>query len=381
MKRVYWRPRTVSQAVVALVAVLAIVGMGAVEFFRTPTKQPHYDRKIKAVEREIEAAKIIKETRISYGLEIDPEVDLSESGLIGAQMTSITTVPGHLPAKQLSTNPNFAAVLYDMLLEAGVEEGDLVAVGCSGSFPALNLAVYAAMEEMKVNPVIISSAGASQFGANFPELLWIDMEAKIYDAGLIHYRSVACSVGGREDAGLNLPPEGQEVVQKAIERNKLKSIDTEDFLESIDTRMKIYDQHSRGNEYKCYINVGGGTVSVGRSVGKKLYHPGLNMKPSTRALTIDSVMSRFARRGTPIIHLVQIEQLAQEYGLEAPQGPEPAIGQGTVFLQDERNRWLALGVLIALLISLRALVLTDLGFRLFKGRPGKKATGEPEPMV
>ncbi len=381
MKRVYWRPRTVSQAVVALVAVLAIVGMGAVEVFRTPTKQPHYDRKIRAVEREIEAGKIIKETRIAYGLTIDPEIDLSESGLIGAQMTPITTVPGHLPAKQLSTNPNFAAVIYDMLLEAGVQKGDLVAVGCSGSFPALNLAVYAAMEEMEVNPIIISSAGASQFGANFPELLWIDMEAKLYDAGLIKHRSVACSVGGQEDAGLNLPAEGQKIVEEAIARNNLKKIDTDDFMESIDTRMKIYDQHSRGNEYKCYINIGGGTVSVGRSVGKKLYHPGLNKSPSTRALAVDSVMSRFARRGTPIIHLVQIEQLAQEYGLEAPQGPEPAIGQGIVFLQDERNRWLAFGVLIVLLISLRALVLTDLGFRLFKGRPGKKTTGEPEPMV
>jgi hypothetical protein len=41
--------------------------------------------------------------------------------------------------------------------EANVQEGDVVAVGVSGSFPALNISTYAALESLGVRPLVIST--------------------------------------------------------------------------------------------------------------------------------------------------------------------------------------------------------------------------------
>jgi poly-gamma-glutamate system protein len=383
MKRVYWRPRAVSQAVVMLIAVLSIVGLLAVEFFKARVRQPFYLDKMNAVSLAQNCMDTIKEKRLALGYEIDPDTDPAQTGMIGKMISEVTTIAGHLPSKQTSTNPNFAAVVVDMLKKAGVNSGDLVAVGCSGSFPALNTSVYAALETLDVKPVIIASAGASQFGANFPDLLWIDMERELHEAGLISFRSAACSIGGYEDLGLGMPKESKELIEKAIkERNSLTMLEPEAqsqsfgqqrFQEAIDKRMSLYEAEAGGSEYKAYINVGGGTISVGRSVGKRLFDPGLNLRVRPAALQVDSVMSRFMSQGVPVLHLVQVDELATFYELplapiQSSVTPEGNVRyEGSVFERLQYRRGLAITVLIVLLVSLRALVLTDLGFRLFRG--------------
>ncbi len=397
MKRVYWRPRAVSQAVLVLVAMLSILGLLAVEFFKAKVQQPYFQEKMTAVKLAQNCMDTIKVQRLELGHEIDPDIDPAQTGMIGRMISEVTTIAGHLPSKQTSTNPNFAAVVVDMLKRAGVNSGDLVAVGCSGSFPALNTSVYAALETLDVKPVIIASAGASQFGANFPDLLWIDMERELHEAGLVSFRATACSIGGYEDLGLGLPKESRQLIEKAIkERNQLTMLEPEvqsetlgqqRFQEAIDKRMEHYESEAGGAPYKAYINVGGGTISVGRSVGKRLFDPGLNLRVRPAALQVDSVMSRFMSDGVPVLHLVQIDELASYYGLplapvQSSVTPEGNVRfEGTVFEKLQYRRGLAITMLIVLLVSLRALVLTDLGFRLFRGGTPKKTAAEPEPMV
>ena len=130
----------------------------------------------------------------------------------------VTSVLGHLSAKQTSTNPNFAAVLVEMLKEAGVQQGDVVAVGVSGSFPALNICTYAALESLGARPLVISSASASQWGANVPQLMWPDMEhlllrqKRVDEEGkelppVFSIKSIATSIGGNNDEGEGLTEE------------------------------------------------------------------------------------------------------------------------------------------------------------------------------
>ena len=76
---------------------------------------------------------------------------------------------GALPAKLTSINPNWAAVVVDWLGGPAWRRGrggrrDV------GLLPALNIGDPAALEVLKAQPVIISSAGASQWGANIPRL-------------------------------------------------------------------------------------------------------------------------------------------------------------------------------------------------------------------
>jgi len=101
---------------------------------------------------------------------IDPEVDPANSGMIGLLLSPITSKTGFLPAKQTTVNPNWAAVMVAMFKEVGAKEGDVIAMGFSASFPAINLATLVAAETLRLNVIAINSVGASTWGANIPDL-------------------------------------------------------------------------------------------------------------------------------------------------------------------------------------------------------------------
>lgn len=381
MKRLYWRPRQVSQTVIWLMAGFSLLGLASVEHFRTSAPQGDLDIKMQAATEALEMMRAIKAEKMHMSQLSDSSVDPAGSGMIGEFMSPVTTLTGRITAKQTAVNPNFAAVIVEMLLSAGVKHGDLVAVGYSGSFPGMNVNVCAALKTVGAQPVIIASAGSSQWGANHPEFMWVDMEGLLHDEGLIPFRSVACSIGGYQDTGLGMTAEAKSMVKKALKRNNLPLLQSTDYVEGINERMQIYRKQAGGRPYKAYINVGGGTISVGRSMGKRAYKPGLNVSATRDVLQIDSIMTRFISKGVPVIHVVEIDRMARKYGLPLAPQQMPQIGEGGVYNLTRYNRIWTATVLVGILLSLRALVLTDFGYRFTKGRGGKKSDRSPEPMV
>jgi poly-gamma-glutamate system protein len=329
----------------------------------------------------------LREERLDRELVIDPENDPAESGMIGLAMSSATSTYGMLRAKQLSVNPNFAAAIVEMLKQAGVQEADTVAIGYSGSFPAINVCVVAAIETLKLKPIGISSAAASQWGANLPDFLWLDMEQTLNEARLISFRSSAASIGGVEDRGLGMDTETIDVLMAGIERAGLPLVTplnvTETFSQSVERRMELYNKKAAGARIKAYINVGGGTTSVGKSLGKRLLSSGPNYTLPKAARDIDSVMTRFLAKGVPVIHLVRVEELAERYGLsveaERTQVPEP--GEGLVFFRRQYNVYYVFAVLAVILGSLYAFIRSDWGFRIFQHNSRRPNSSHPEPMV
>ncbi|TWU26152.1 hypothetical protein Pla52o_00040 [Novipirellula galeiformis] len=381
MKRLYWRPRQVSQSIIVFMAAFSLLGLATVEYFRVDAPQEDLALKMQAAELSNEMMEAIRNEKLHLGLRISSDVDPAATGMIGELMTPVTTLSGRLGAKQTSTNPNLAAVVVEMLLKAGVGQGDLVAVGYSGSFPGMNVNVLAALKTIGARPVILTSVGSSQWGANSPRFLWIDMETMLFEEHFIPFRSVASSIGGYEDLGIGLGDEARKMVRESIAKNKLDRLEAEDFASAIDERMNIYRKQAGSQAYKAYINVGGGAVSVGKTIGKRAYKPGLNRSASRATLQIDSIMTRFMRSDVPVIHLVEMDQIATLYGMPLKPQQQPAVGEGGVFKQPRRSRLLILAVLLAILGSLRIFVLTDFGHRFMKGRGSRKITGHPEPMV
>ena len=387
MKKIYWRPRYISRTALLAITAIALGGIALVEFNPVSVRQPYYEEKLAAAELAAKCMKQIKTDRLARGYAIDRENDPAESGLIGVAISPATSTFGVLQAKQLSVNPNFAAVIIEMLKAVGVEKGDTVAVGCSGSFPGMNVCLVAALETLGARPIAISSAAASQWGANLPDFLWIDMEKSLYDNKLISFRSTAASLGSVEDRGLGMDAATIAVLTKGVERCRLELITPSDsadtFSQSIDRRMAEYTQKAAGNRIKAYINVGGGTTSVGKSLGKRLLPSGPNFKLPRAARDIDSVMTRFLAKDVPVVHLVRVEELAERYGLsvkaERTEIPEP--GAGAVFFRREYNAWYAMAVLAAILASLYAFIRSDWGFRIFQQSSRQKDLGHPEPMV
>lgn len=381
MKRIYWRPRAVSRTALVLIAVISLSGFLLVENLPVNRQRPHYEEKLAAAERAAEAFEMIYNARLSLGPDVDVVTDPAQSGLIGIAMSPVTSVSGEITAKQTSANPNFAAVLVDMLKRAGVNEGDVVAVGLSGSFPALNVCALAALETLKAKPVVISSVSASQWGANVPELTWIDMERILAEEDVISTRSVACTIGGYEDRGLGLSDEGLELVQKAIDRNGVPLLDALTFEESIARRLELYREKAGRKPIKAYVNVGGGAVSIGRTAGKKLFSPGLNQRPPGRIAQIDGVAPRLINEGIPVVHIIQIVDLAERYGLPVAPTVMPEVGEGAIYSGLDYNYWLVTIVLVVILVSLYGFIRSDIGFRLLKLGTPKKQEGHPEPMV
>ena len=351
MRQYYWQPLRASSIGLVLMALFAAVGLGSVEAFRTQPEQTFVSEKLAAATLARQAMEAIKEERLACNVPIDPSTDPTGSGLIGHLGSPVTSNNGHLPAKQTSVNPNFAAVMRQLLKDAGLKPGDTVAVGFSGSFPALNLCTVSALETAGLKPVIISSASASQWGANDPQLLWIDMERTLVEQGIFKSRSVAASLGGIDDRAVGMSDQGRQLLEQALVRNELPRIEGQDYLDSVNQRMTIYRQQAGKESVRAYINVGGGTTSVGTKKGKKLFAPGLNARAPLGQLPVDSVMARFSASGVPVIHLVQVESLATRYGLPVQPAALPRVGEGRVYSPHEYNLWLAGGVLLVVVVG------------------------------
>jgi len=377
MRRIYWRPTGVSTNELLVIAAIALAAIVVVEAFPERTSELYMKQMLEASQLASDGIEVISNERRRRKIEIDPIADPTGSGLIGVAMSDVTSNAGNLLAKQTTINPNWAAVAVKLLREAGVGEGDTVAVGLSGSFPGMNLALYAAMETLHLDPIVISSVSASQWGANHPKFLWLDMERALYDKKVFSIRSVAASLGGAEDRATGLSEEGLALLRRAIKRSKLSLIDPENYAESVVERMALYAEQAGDKPIRAYINIGGGTSSVGTRRSKFAFQPGVNRRTPPRAALIDSVMARFLDEGIPVIHFLQVNRMAKRYGLPTSPQVRPAVGTGQVFLQRRYNPWLVFGALSIVIGSLFLFIRSGRGRMALESRYKRERRFEP----
>jgi len=348
-----------SKIVLSVLAILALMAFLAVEYGKEDVELKWYDQKIKAASLAQEAIDYLKEFRLQKGVFIDAINDPNETALIGQDITPITTDRGYIEAKLTSTNPNFAAVVVDMLKEAGVEKNDVIAIAFTGSLPGLNISVQAAIQTLELKPIIITSVGASNWGANDPYYTWLDMERILVDAGIFKDRSVAASVGGGLDVGRGLSPDGRQLINDAIKRNKVELINEEHLEGSIQKRLEIYDQHRKKNKIRVFINVGGGIASLGSTENVQFIPTGLTMTLPMMNYPMRGVLIRMAEESIPIIHLLNINQLAKKYGLPISPVPLPLPGEGEIFVQKRYSVLLTSGATIFLIAAITFVFLVE----------------------
>lgn len=376
MKKIYWRPQGMPVSAFILIALLSVGGLFLVEHFQSAYKRPaFYGEQVNASKLAMEALSVINRERQERGITIDPETDPARSGLIGPAMTQVTSDIGDLESKQTSVNPNFAAVFVDLLKKAHVKAGDQVAVSVTGSFPALNIALYSALATLHLKPTIISSVASSQYGANDPNFLWIDMETVLYKKGAFPFRSSAASLGGRDDSARDMDEAGKALLHRAIRRNGLKALRARSLAENVQARMEIYFGWVPP---RIYVNVGGGVASVGIRSERALLKPGhISELPEGKT---DTTIHRFLREKIPVIHVGNVKQLARLYDLPIAPNLIPKIGEGDLYKQKRYNRWIAGGVLALILFALYVFGRVDWGFRMLRGT-GHPEPGPPKPMV
>jgi poly-gamma-glutamate system protein len=354
----YYRSEKIGSRSLVLIAVAAVTTIAAVELFPATSRGPDSELMLSAARRTDAAYRTIHERRIEQGHRILADQDPAGSGMLGPSMSLVTSLPGHLNAKQTSANPNFAAVAVHYLLEAGARPGDKVAIGCTGSFPALNIAVLAAAETMGLEPTLISSAASSQFGANDPQLMWPEMECLLAEQGILTTRSEAISRGGFRDTAAGMTDQTRQMLEAAIARGGRPLLDCDGIEDSIHRRMQIFiERAGEISDYAAYINVGGGSASVGGTNGNDQLGHGLIYPATHRRIAdpIDSVASRFLAANVPLINMVDVVKLAQCHGLPVAPIVRPEIGQGDVYTSPTIRRSLAI-LGIALILAMTAVV-------------------------
>ena len=83
-----------------------------------------YDQKVEAANLMHDAMTILKESRMEQGVFIDIENDPNETGMVGSPFSLVTTDEGDLDAKLTTLDPNFAAVMVDLMLQINLLKND-----------------------------------------------------------------------------------------------------------------------------------------------------------------------------------------------------------------------------------------------------------------
>ncbi len=330
-----YRQGPVPQSHMIGLALLALLIFAVAERSAQYIQQAHYHTKMKAAQLVVRVQDAMREELRRRGLRLDERNDPWGTGLIGEERTVVTSDRGVNAAKILATNPNFAAAFVDLIYRTGARKGDTIAVGLTGSLPGWNVSFLAACQALNVVPIVITSVGASDWGANRPDFSWLDMEELMRSHGIVNSKSIAASIGGGGDVGRGISPEGREFIHTSIVRNNVRLIRGETLEEIIQARMNLYDSTIGEGKYAAYVNIGGGLASLGGALNSKVVPSGFSRHLPAINYPVRAVINRMAENDVPVINLSDVVKIAEKFDLPTVVSPEPPeVGQGPLYFKE-----------------------------------------------
>jgi poly-gamma-glutamate system protein len=321
-----WAVAQVSRQWLIVAAVLSVGVWQATEYFVRAAPHPHQVALVAAAHAALSAQREIARTKEEMGLLQSLATDPNQTGLIGPEWSEITTTIGDLPAKRTVANPDLAAMLARILLSFDPTPGAAVGLVLSGSFVGANLAAITAVEALGLRPVIVSSLGASMYGANDPTLTWLDMEALVRRAGIWQARSVAVVLGGESGAGGGLNQAGRELLMAAARRNGYQPFETSDFGE-LKQRIHVAVSDAAPAGLIALVNSGGSVLGMGTCLDAYRLRSGVVRGQLSCQSGVPGLAHDFARRGVPVINILNVKRLALDWGLPFDPVPLPAVGK------------------------------------------------------
>ena len=317
-------------------------------------KSPGYNEKIEAANTMNKGLKILEKYQREENNIDQPDnaIDPNGTRLIPKEESPIRSANGKLLDKQAALKPNFAGIVVDLLIKAGLTKGDTVAACITGSLPGANLALYSATKAMGLNLFVITSVAASTWGATDPEFTWLDMEKILKKNKIIDNISIAASIGGRSDylrkaEGMKLGgPRGRALLDLAISRNKIPLIPYDVkgdslIIKSIQKRLEFFNSITNINNYNAYINIGGGVASVGIGGWSKLKNKAIYSPEAIKTLELkESLINIFSKKGKTVINIMRISDLIHDF--LPPGAKQYEIGEGELYQQERYDLLIAI---------------------------------------
>jgi poly-gamma-glutamate system protein len=242
----------------------------------------------------------------------DTTRDSLKTGMIGIEYTPLTTTLGVETAKELSTCPGWASWIVAELISRGIKAGDKVAVAMTGSFPGLNLALLAALQELDVEVTGISSVGASSWGANEPGFTWPEIESMLHREGVLRVGCGAITFGGTGDRGLEWKETETALAAEVVRKSGLPLIKPRNLRDAVDRRLMFY---GKVKHYKAFINVGGSSATLGGGAKMRFVRGGWFEEPLGLKGSPDGVMDAFLKAGVPCLNLLYLDDLNRRAGI------------------------------------------------------------------
>ncbi len=337
----------------AVISILAFILLQVVSPNKAKNRSPAELSAALLMEKAMTAIVSFREQTVS---QIDEIADPNRTGLIGTELSPLTTTLGQLEAKRTTTNPNFAGLIVHLLDQAGVSSGDTIAIGASASFPALVIAALAAAQAKQVIPLTILSLGASSFGANVLEFNLLDIYQLLIKEKILATFPLMISLGGEKDIGEDFPPEIRSYLLKQINASGVDYFYEPDLPENVALRMNFYQPDSLSRQIAAFINIGGSLANLGTSEKALKVKPGLNTQitdlppPKERG-----VLFQMAAHHIPVIHLLNIRDLCWQYRLPWDPLPLPKAGEFVIKspdVNDDLALWSIAVIYFLILVSL-----------------------------
>jgi poly-gamma-glutamate system protein len=288
---------------------------------------PYYAQMIAAAHVMQAASRILYAEKEARGLLPSAGTDPSNTGMIGVEYTTMTTTPGELPAKRTATNPDFAAGMVKLLAGLNLPPGSRIVTVLSGSYVGGDIAMLAALEQLQLDPILIISAGTSQWGANNPEFDIIDMLKLLRERGVIKTRGVVAVLGGSNGAGSGQDPASQAALHASAAADNIPVIDTQPFDAEVRDLVTFARMELGGKDPAALINVGAGIVGPGTCDESFTFPPGVTMNPVPCTRGTPGILMRMAKPGMPVIHILDMKKIAADLDLPYDPMPQPTPGE------------------------------------------------------
>ncbi|MGD9551835.1 MAG: poly-gamma-glutamate system protein [Candidatus Caldatribacteriota bacterium] len=350
-----WVKYKISIKNLVIIFIIVMAGLVLAEISKVKIPTSYYQTQLEAARTMMDSLLVIREEREKRGIPIDTKIDPNKTGIIGEEYTPLTTTLGNLEAKRTSANPDFAALMVKYFQQAGLEEGDIVAIGASGSFPGLIIATLSACKAMNITPLIIYSIGASEYGATIPAFTFIDMLKILNEKEILPYKLLAVSMGGNNDqAEAMFYPDAKELIMDIAQSADTIFINVTNLAENIQKRMELYQEAAANKAISLFVNIGGASPNYGNTPASITYPNGLVINgPEIPDHPERGLIFEFQALEIPVIHLLNIRDLALKNGIPIDPVPLPEIGRSEVFFEYRYQKWI---IIFTIFIALAYLI-------------------------
>ena len=339
-----FRPSIQKTRILVFLALINIIVYYFVSSSVVTFRASDYELKITSAEKMENALNVLKKYGRKYPFLSRDPFD-TRLVFLNTETSPLLTDIGKYEAKSTVLKPNFSALIIDQFSKSGLNKGDTIAVSMTGSMPGANIAVLMACEAMELEYILISSLGASSWGATDMNLSWPKMEKILYDNNLISKVSDKFTYGGGADylkrgtryrkiyggeskrvsidsLMISLYPNktmDDLFILHGLSNDEVLNDSTGTILKtSINQRISFYEKSCSDGSLSCfdaYVNVGGGVASFGYKGKNKLKdnygyvkaNDVLDVLPSFEKR--NSVMAKFAESNIPLINITEIEKL------------------------------------------------------------------------